>query len=137
MLVTQSWPTLWDLMDCSFPSSSVHGILQARILEWFASRFSRGSSQPRDQTCVFSIAGRFFTIWAIGEEKNHKWFTIQQLSTEIQLLVRNGVKCYGHESELDSLFPQEFYHGVNRQIWLINVEEHLRVFISTEQYGTF
>ena len=49
-LVTQSCPTLCDPMDCNRPGSSVHGILQARILEWVAISFSRGSSQPRDQT---------------------------------------------------------------------------------------
>ena len=49
--------TLCDSMDCSPPGSSVHGILQARILEWVAISSSRGSSQPRDQTCVSS---RFF-----------------------------------------------------------------------------
>ena len=46
-LVTQLCPTPWDPMDCSPPGSSVHGILQARILEWVAISFSRGSSQPR------------------------------------------------------------------------------------------
>ena len=65
VLVTQSCPTLWDPMDGSLPSSSVHGILQARTLEWVAIPFSRGSSQPRDQTWVSWIAGKFFTIWAI------------------------------------------------------------------------
>ena len=44
-----------------------HRILQARILEWVASSFSRGSSQPRDQTCVSCTVGRFFTVWATGE----------------------------------------------------------------------
>ena len=44
----QSYPTLWDPMDCSPPGSSVHGVSQARILEWVAMPFSRGSSQPRD-----------------------------------------------------------------------------------------
>ena len=48
-------------MDCSRPGSSVHAILQARILEWVAISFSRGSSWPRDQTQVFCTAGRFFT----------------------------------------------------------------------------
>ena len=52
-------------MDCSPPGSSVHGILQARILEWVAMPSSMGSSQPRDQTQVSLIAGGFFTIWAI------------------------------------------------------------------------
>ena len=46
----QSCPVLCDLMDCSLPGSSVHGILQARILEWVAMLFTRGSSRPRDQT---------------------------------------------------------------------------------------
>ena len=51
-----------DPMDCSPPGSSVYGILQARILEWVAISFSRGSSQPRDQTLVSHIADRFFTV---------------------------------------------------------------------------
>ena len=61
-LVTQLGPTLCDPMNYSPPSSSVHGILQARILEWVAMPFSRGSSQPRDQSQVSRIAGRFFTV---------------------------------------------------------------------------
>ena len=60
-------PTLCDPMDCSLPGSSVHGIFQARILEWVAISFSRGSSQPRDQTQVSHNAGRLFTIWATRE----------------------------------------------------------------------
>ena len=56
-------------MDCSPPGSSVHGISQARILEWVATSFSRGSSRPRDQTQVCCIAGRRFTVWATGEAK--------------------------------------------------------------------
>ena len=60
--ITQSCPTLHDPMDCSLPSSSVHGILQARILEWVAMPSSRGSSQPRDGTQVSHIACRFFTV---------------------------------------------------------------------------
>ena len=51
-----------QLHDCSLPGSSVHGILQARILEWVAISFSRGSSGPRARTQVSHIAGRFFTI---------------------------------------------------------------------------
>ena len=65
--VAQSCPTLCDPMDCSLPGSSVHGIFQARVLEWVAISFSRGSSQPRDQTWVSRIAGRSFTIWATRE----------------------------------------------------------------------
>ena len=55
-------PTLCDPMDCSPPGSSVHGILQARILEWVAISFSRGSSQPRDRTWVSCIAGRHLIL---------------------------------------------------------------------------
>ena len=65
--VVQSYPTLCDPMDCSPPCSSVHGILQARILEGVAVPFSRGSHQPRDWTQVSYIAGRFFTIWVTRE----------------------------------------------------------------------
>ena len=60
-LVPQSCPTLCDPMDCSLAGSSVHGILQARILNWIAMPSWRGSSKPRDQTQVSRIASRFFT----------------------------------------------------------------------------
>ena len=52
VVVAQLYPTLCDPKDCSPPGSSVHGILQARILEWLAVPFSRGASRPRDQTLV-------------------------------------------------------------------------------------
>ena len=65
--VTQLCPTLCDHMDCSLPGSSLHGILQARVLEWVAISFSRGSSRPRDWTWVFCIPGRCFNLWAIRE----------------------------------------------------------------------
>ena len=65
--VSQSCPTLCDLMDYSLPASSVSGILQTSILEWVIVLFSRGSSQPRDWTQVSCIAGRLFTIWATKE----------------------------------------------------------------------
>ena len=61
VLVSQSFPTLCNPMDCSPPGSYVHGILQATILEWVAILFSRGSSQPGDRTQVSCIAD----IWAI------------------------------------------------------------------------
>ena len=63
-LVAQSFPTLCDPMDFSPPSSSVHEISQAWILERVAMPSSRRSSQLRDQTRVFCIVGRFFTVWA-------------------------------------------------------------------------
>ena len=60
--VAQSCLTLCDPMDGSVPESSVHGIFQARVLDWVAISFSRGSSQPRDQTRVSRIVGRCFTV---------------------------------------------------------------------------
>ena len=64
--VAQSRLTLCDPM-CSLPGFSVHGIFQARVLEWVDISFSRGSSQPRDQTRVSHIVGRRFTLWATRE----------------------------------------------------------------------
>ena len=66
-LVTKSCLTLFNSMDCSPPDSSLHGILQARVLKWVAIPFSGGSSPPRDRTQVSCIAGRIFTIRAIRE----------------------------------------------------------------------
>ena len=70
VLAAQSCPTLCDLMDCSPPGSSVHGVLQTRILKWVAILFSRGYSQLRDLSRVSCIAGRFFTVWATREALN-------------------------------------------------------------------
>ena len=63
----QLCPTLCDPMDCSLPDSCVHGILQARILEWVAMPSSRGFSPPRDRTQVSCIAGRLFTAKPPGK----------------------------------------------------------------------
>ena len=73
-LVAQSSLTLCEPMAWSPPDFSVHGILQARILEWVAIPFSRGSSQLRDQTRVSCIAGGFFNIWATREAFDY-WFS--------------------------------------------------------------
>ena len=67
VLVTQSCLILCDPMDCSPPGFSVHGIFQARILEWATIFFSKRSTQSRGQTWVFFIPDRYFTIWATRE----------------------------------------------------------------------
>ena len=59
------------------PGSSVHGILQGRILEWVTIPFSRESSRPRDWTWVFCIAGRFLTTWATREAQNHQEYLVK------------------------------------------------------------
>ena len=96
MKVTQSCPTLWDPKDYT-----VHGILQARILEWVALPFSRGSFQPRDRTQVSGIAGRFFTSWATREAQNSPWNSPSQ---------NTGV---GRLALLQRIFPtQELNRGL-------------------------
>ena len=71
VLAIQLCPTLCDSMDCSPPESSVHRILQARVLKCVAIPFYRGSSQPSDQTQVSCITDRVFTTWATSEENKH------------------------------------------------------------------
>ena len=63
----------WDPVDCSPLSSSVHGIFQARILEWVAISFSRGPSWSRDRTQVSCIAGRHFNLWVTREAHKEVW----------------------------------------------------------------
>ena len=66
-MCAQSYLTLCNPMECSPPGSFVHGIFQARILEWVAISFSRGSSRPRDQTSTSCIARQLLYHWAICE----------------------------------------------------------------------
>ena len=70
--VAQSCPTPSDPMDCSPPGSSIHGSFQARVLEWVAISFSRGSFWPRDRIQVSCIAGRRFTLWATRERPGRR-----------------------------------------------------------------
>ena len=65
--VAQSCLTLWDSMDYSLSGSSIHGIFQARVPEWIAIFFSRGSSRPRNRTLASHIVGRRITVWATKE----------------------------------------------------------------------
>ena len=76
LVIAQSCPTLWDHMYCSLPSSCIHGILQARILEWVAIAFSRRSSWPRDWTRISRIGGRRFNLWASREAPQYHKQTI-------------------------------------------------------------
>ena len=83
---------LCDPMDSSLPDFSVHGLLQARILEWIAMSFSRGSFQSRDQTQVSLIAGEFFTVWVTKETPEY-WsgFSSVQLLSRVWLC--NPMNC--------------------------------------------
>ena len=66
--VVPSRPTLYDLIDCSLRCSSIHGIFQARVLEWVTISFSTQSSRLRDRTQVSHIVERHFTVWATRQE---------------------------------------------------------------------
>ena len=81
----QLYPTLYDHMDCSPPGSSVHGILQARILEWVAMSFSRESSWPRDRIHVSYVSSIGRRVWSSSTtlEAPIKTLSISQLSTVI------------------------------------------------------
>ena len=81
--VTQSCLTFCKPMDCSPSGSSIHGILQAGILEWVAIPFSTGSSRPRDRTWVSCIAGGFFTIWATREAHLCMYMCIYHLCRDV------------------------------------------------------
>ena len=83
-LVAQWCPTLCDPMDGSSPDSSVHGILQARILEWVVISFSRRSSWSRDQTQVSHIVDKFFTFWATREAPKYYVLSHVFMSNSLQ-----------------------------------------------------
>ena len=83
--VAQSYVTLWDPIHCSLPGSSVLGIFQARVLEWVAISFFRGSPQPRDQTQVSRIAGRCFTLWATS--------TLKLIGRRLQIFLSIFIDC--------------------------------------------
>ena len=84
--VAQSCPTLCDPLDYT-----VHWILQARILEWVAFSFPKGSSQPRDRTEVSHITGRFFTSWATREAQ--EWVAYRFASGSSRPGNRTGLSC--------------------------------------------
>ena len=81
--VAQSCPTVCDPVDYSPPGSSIHGILQARILEWVAISFSRGSSRPRVRTLVSRIAGRRFNLCATREALDTKEWSLIPLTFSV------------------------------------------------------
>ena len=91
--VAELCPTLCNPVDCSLPGFSIHGILQARILEWVTISLSRGSSQPRDRTRVSLIGGRRFNLWATREAPNHKFILLQMIISKWNCWVAVGCVC--------------------------------------------
>ena len=121
VLVTQSCPTLCDPTDCSPPGFSIHGILQARILEWIAIPFSRESSWPRDWTQVFCIASRFFAVWATREAQSVKSWTSKPNLYDISFsywvtlhhssIVFSSVHQFSRSVVSNSVRPHESQHA--------------------------
>ena len=98
-------------MDCSPPGFSLHGILQARILEWVAISFSRGSSRPRDQSWVSHIAGRCFNLWATREA--------HRVGLWVERLSMHAYISYGARN-LTYITPNP-YNTRRRQIFLLQL----------------
>ena len=112
---------------CSPPGSSVHGILQARILEWVAISSSRGSSQHRDQTCVYHvscIAGRFFTAEPLG--KSLMVLDIAIKSWSINCSFQNPGRVSFKRGPQDSVFIHSWCHFPGRKLRfsLSNLDSH-------------
>ena len=118
--VAKLCPTLCNPVDCSPPGSSVHGISQSRILEWIPIPFSRGSSWPRDQTCVSCLACGFFTTVPPGKPTKvilcHKSFTntynvhTESVVPSLSLLTSKGDHCWQFKSDLTDLFLCPWKH---------------------------
>ena len=104
--VAQSCPTLCNPMDCSLPGFSVHGIFQARILEWGAITFSRGSSRPRDRTWVSSIGDRCFNLWATREAPKGYINFLKEHLIVVKILSLEGKVTIGESSERNELFVE-------------------------------
>ena len=118
--VAQSCPTLCDPVDCSPPGSSLHGILQARVLEWGAISFSRGSSRPRDRTRVSRIGGRRFNLWA----------TREALWTCYHLAIPKNQAVLADHPELEPTGQKLCPHGASNQLLitlLVNMKEQWRI----------
>ena len=121
-------------MDCSPPSSYVHGILQARIVEWVAIPFSRGSFQPRDRTWVSLTAGRFFMVWATRIALyGANYFTVLYWFCHTSTWIHQGCTCVPHPEPPSHLPPRTIplgypsapapsilYHSLNLDWWFIS-----------------
>ena len=110
---------LCDPMDCSLPGSSTHGIFQARVLEWVAISFSRGSSRPSDKTQVPRLAGRRFTVWATREAMM-KTLRLK----EVKKLARI------HEAETTPMDAKDHTLLHQHSSWWGNYKSHRRIWLA-------
>ena len=114
--VAQLCPTLCDPMDCNLPGFSIHGILQARILEWVTISFSRGSSWPRDWTRASSIGGRRFNLWATREAPTtykvmSKWSIVRNVVLSVVNKLTYTSVQFSCSVMSDPLQPHELQHA--------------------------
>ena len=127
--------SMWP-MDCSPPSSFIHGFLQSRILEWVAISFSRGSSWPRDQTQVSHIAGRHFNLCTTREALKYKNTVSQKTSyrdTELQIQVLTS-KISREERKPGSKKKGKEVGEGGKKGGLTDISCHLQI---PRRYGTF
>ena len=111
--VAQLCPTLCIPMDYT-----VHGILQARILEWVAVPFSRGSSQPRDQTQVFCIAGGFVISWVTREAQENWFFQLLGVVLDADSQLKSSTRVTLGESSSPSITTPSLGSSY---LWLIDL----------------
>ena len=115
-------------MDCSLPPSSIHGIFQARVLEWIAISFSRGPSQPRYWTQVSCIVDRCFTVWAAREVLFCKKLVINQgpaQGLQSPTAIPLALYCWPHYSIHGfSFLPSPFKETIQTE-WYLFPKGHL------------
>ena len=107
----QSCPTLCDLMNCSLPGSSVHGILQAKRLEWVALPYSMGSSRPSSLMCP-ALAGRFLTTHATWKALRNPNNRNSQGNDVLELSSLARQRIWGQHTSIN-LFP---YTGYKKEL---------------------
>ena len=117
---------LCDFMDCGLPGSSVHGIFQARLLEWVTISFSRGSSQSKDRShvsCVYCIAGKFFIYWTILEGTSglgliFRFVTISctKYFNSLSIIFFYHMAILNSSHILKSIYHNFWYHGDAQKI---------------------
>ena len=112
--VAQLRPTLCDPMDCSLPGFSIHENFQARVVEWVAISFSRGSSQPRDRTWVFTVGDQSIGVSASASVLPMNipdWFPLG-LTSLISLQTRDSQESSQHHSSKESMLQHSAFFMV-------------------------
>ena len=138
---------LCNPMDCSLSRFSVYGIFQARVLEWVAISFSRGSSRPRDRTWVSQIIGRPFTVWATREVHNsidltnsfNKHYVADAMGMEasFKYLFKVLYKCFQISGKLSEKTVPILQHDSNVRCATINTAPRISFIICVIEIEVF